>query len=117
MKIEECRFLELGQEIPVACSPSVLALDGEHEIEIRGGDNFTVRLAPDGPVVLDVHRAMQTAWKRDFWRLICQRSVFGSTGCNPFLEFSEIDLQKNQPTHVRGPTSVPGTTLFSPCLR
>jgi len=64
VKIEECRFLEPGQEIPVTCSPSVLALDGEREIDIRGGDDFTVRLAPDGPIVMDVHRSMQAAMKK-----------------------------------------------------
>ena len=64
VKIEECRFLKLGQEIPVTCSPSVLALDGEREIDIRGSEAFSVRLALDGPVVIDVHKAMQAAMKK-----------------------------------------------------
>ena len=64
VKIEECRFLQSGQEVPVNCSPSVLALDGEREIDIRGDDKIAVRLAPDGPVVMDVHRTMRAAMKQ-----------------------------------------------------
>ena len=64
VKIEECRFLQLGQEMPITCSPSVLALDGEREIDIQKGEAFTVRLAPDGPIVMDVHRTMQAAMKK-----------------------------------------------------
>jgi len=64
VKIEACRFLQPGQAIPVTCSPSVLALDGEREIDVRKGDAFSVRLAPDGPLVLDVNKTMRNAMKK-----------------------------------------------------
>jgi len=64
VKIEDCSFLQLGREMPVTCSPSVLALDGEREIDVRGGDAFAVRLAQDGPMVMDVHKTMQAAMKK-----------------------------------------------------
>lgn len=64
VKIEKSRFLQLGQIIPVTCSPSVLALDGEREIDVRGGDAFAVRLAPDGPLVVDVNKTMRAAMKK-----------------------------------------------------
>jgi len=64
VKIEECRSFESGEEIPVTCSPSVLALDGEREIDIRKGERFSLRLNLDGPVVMDAHKAMQSAMKK-----------------------------------------------------
>ncbi len=64
VNIEKSYFLPLGQEIPVTCSPSVLALDGEREIDVGKEDHFTVRVAPDGPVVMDVQKTMQAAMRK-----------------------------------------------------
>jgi hypothetical protein len=39
----------------------VLALDGEREIEIKKGQQASIRLATDGPLVVDVDRIMAFA--------------------------------------------------------
>jgi predicted polyphosphate/ATP-dependent NAD kinase len=41
--------------------PAVLALDGEREIVLYGGDRVTVTLDLDGPWIVDVERALQQA--------------------------------------------------------
>jgi hypothetical protein len=56
--------MEPGQEIPIGLTPSVLALDGEREVEIRAGQRVAVRLAEKGPRVVDMHRTMAAAMKR-----------------------------------------------------
>jgi predicted polyphosphate/ATP-dependent NAD kinase len=53
-----------GEELEIYHTPSVLALDGEREVEVRKGQQAAVRLAPDGPVVVDVARTMAAAMKR-----------------------------------------------------
>ena len=53
-----------GEELEIYHRPSVLALDGEREVEVHKGQQAAVRLAPDGPVVVDVARTMAAAMKR-----------------------------------------------------
>jgi len=52
------KILTVGEQMPVLLAPSVLALDGEREVEIRKGRSAAVRLREDGPVVVDVARTM-----------------------------------------------------------
>lgn len=56
--------MKLGEEVNIRFAPSVLALDGEREIEIRKGQYAAIRLAKEGPVVVDVKRTMTAAMKR-----------------------------------------------------
>jgi predicted polyphosphate/ATP-dependent NAD kinase len=62
--IKSRQVMEPGQEIPIGLTPSVLALDGEREVEIRAGQRVAVRLAEKGPRVVDMHRTMAAAMKR-----------------------------------------------------
>jgi hypothetical protein len=48
-------------------APSVLALDGEREVEIRQGQQATIRLGEAGPTVVDVTRTMKAAMKRNIF--------------------------------------------------
>jgi predicted polyphosphate/ATP-dependent NAD kinase len=61
VSVIECRPLRPDDEIPIAHSHCVLALDGEREIELRPGDAVSVRLNADGPRVVDVRRAVEVA--------------------------------------------------------
>lgn len=54
----------LNEEVGVVVRPSVLALDGEREIEIREDQAAAVRLKKDGPIIVDVHRTMNSAMNR-----------------------------------------------------
>ncbi len=58
------RVMNAGEEAEIATVPSVLALDGEREVEVRRGRNARIRLAEDGPRVVDVNRTMNSAMRR-----------------------------------------------------
>lgn len=62
VSLAETRPLAPGDEV-VIChpAPGVLALDGEREIELRGGATVRVRLNARGPRVVDVRRAIELA--------------------------------------------------------
>ena len=49
-------------------TPCVMALDGERELEIPPGIKAFVRVSLNGPMVIDVKRAMQAAQKRGVFR-------------------------------------------------
>ncbi len=58
------RLLDIGDEEEVHFQPSILALDGEREVEIHRGHRVTIRLSDRGPRVVDVGRALGLAAQR-----------------------------------------------------
>jgi predicted polyphosphate/ATP-dependent NAD kinase len=58
------RIMNVGDEMEIVGEPSVLALDGEREVEVPRGDRASIRLEKDGPLVVDVQRTMNSAMKR-----------------------------------------------------
>ncbi|MBI5014473.1 MAG: NAD(+)/NADH kinase [Deltaproteobacteria bacterium] len=62
--VVSCRVLKLGEEMVVRCLPSVIALDGEREVEVRAGQRAAIRVVEGGPLVVDVKRTMSAAAKR-----------------------------------------------------
>jgi predicted polyphosphate/ATP-dependent NAD kinase len=62
--------MQIGEMIDIRFTPSVLALDGERELEIRQGQQAAIRLGNAGPTVVDVARTMNAAM---------QRNIFDST--------------------------------------
>jgi hypothetical protein len=58
------RVIHFDEEVPIRLAPSVLALDGEREVEIRKGQPAAVRLSRSGPKVVDVTRTMMAAMTR-----------------------------------------------------
>jgi predicted polyphosphate/ATP-dependent NAD kinase len=50
--------------IPISRTPSMIALDGEREINVRSGDTLTVRLNCRGPWVVDIDGVLQEACRR-----------------------------------------------------
>jgi predicted polyphosphate/ATP-dependent NAD kinase len=57
----EHRALKPGDEVTVASTRCVLALDGEREIALRPGEVVAIRLSAGGPRVVDVRRAVEIA--------------------------------------------------------
>ncbi len=55
------RVIEAGEEIEVGSAPCVLGLDGERDFEVRPGRRTTMRVAMEGPRVVDVARTMRAA--------------------------------------------------------
>jgi hypothetical protein len=62
--IRNQRVIRFDEEVPIRLNPSVLALDGEREVEIRKGQPAAVRLSRCGPRVIDVTRTMTAAMSR-----------------------------------------------------
>lgn len=68
VSIEDCHLLDLGEGVEVQHKPSVLALDGEREIEVGRDDHIYTRLTNNGPRVISIERAMAEAAKTGFFR-------------------------------------------------
>jgi predicted polyphosphate/ATP-dependent NAD kinase len=64
VRIRNHRVIHFDEEVPIRLAPSVLALDGEREIEIRKGQPAAVRLGRCGPRVVDVTRTLTAAMTR-----------------------------------------------------
>jgi hypothetical protein len=61
VSIETVQLMAPGEEVAVVFNPCVLALDGEREIEIKREQQAAIRLATDGPLIVDVDRTMDIA--------------------------------------------------------
>jgi predicted polyphosphate/ATP-dependent NAD kinase len=59
--------MQIGEEFKIRLAPSVLALDGEREVEIRRGQQTAIRLGEAGPTVVDVTRTMKAAMQRNIF--------------------------------------------------
>jgi hypothetical protein len=66
--IEEWKILTPGEEVEVLHKPSVIALDGERELTIKGSDQVKVRLQNDGPPVVNIEKTIREAVSRGFFR-------------------------------------------------
>ena len=61
VRVSGYRLLALGDEVEVTCKPSVLALDGEREVEVRAHQDVRIRLSDQGPRVVDLWRTLHEA--------------------------------------------------------
>ncbi|WP_229593124.1 NAD(+)/NADH kinase [Pseudodesulfovibrio sediminis] len=57
-----------GTVFPVSVTPSLIAVDGEREVEIPIGARAGIRLNTDGPMVIDVHKTMDLARQEGLFR-------------------------------------------------
>jgi predicted polyphosphate/ATP-dependent NAD kinase len=64
------RVIETGEEVEVSSAPCVLGLDGERDFEVEEGRRTTMRVAEDGPRVVDVRATMRTASRTGILNLI-----------------------------------------------
>jgi predicted polyphosphate/ATP-dependent NAD kinase len=55
------RILSIGDEVEVTHKPSILALDGEREVEVEPEMQVKVRLTERGPLVVDLSKALREA--------------------------------------------------------
>lgn len=65
--VGEVRPLALGELVVSDVTAGTVALDGERELEFRAPTRVSVRLTGDGPVVIDVQRAMWLAAQRQLF--------------------------------------------------
>jgi predicted polyphosphate/ATP-dependent NAD kinase len=67
VRVAGFRLLEVGEEVAVTLVPSVLALDGEREVEVGRKQRVSVRFSDRGPRVVHVERALQAATERRYF--------------------------------------------------
>jgi hypothetical protein len=59
--ITECRHVSIGEVFTVEPADSVIALDGEREIEVSPESELSITIEPDGPYVVDVGSTIRKA--------------------------------------------------------
>ncbi len=59
--VQNHHIIEPHEEIGISRTPAVLALDGEREHLIPHGGQWTIRLDPEGPRVVDINKTLETA--------------------------------------------------------
>jgi predicted polyphosphate/ATP-dependent NAD kinase len=67
VEIEKFRVLSLGERVEVSEKPSLLALDGEREVEISPDDKVEIELCKDGPRVVKIKEALDEAVRKGFF--------------------------------------------------
>ncbi len=61
VNIHSYRTIRPQTPIPVSFAPSILALDGERELQINRDERWQIELSWDGPRVLDIEKVMEAA--------------------------------------------------------
>jgi predicted polyphosphate/ATP-dependent NAD kinase len=61
VRVKNYRSLEIDEEVAVIEVPSIIALDGEREVEVKEGEEASIKLTFDGPRVVDIKSALREA--------------------------------------------------------
>lgn len=69
VEVKSYRLLEPGEKIPLTASTSIVALDGEREVEVNAADQLELSLSLDGPKVGDIRKILHGAMKKGFFRV------------------------------------------------
>jgi len=67
VEIAEYRVLNLNDRVEVIDKPSILALDGEREVEVRGEDKVEIELSRDGPRVVRIEETLEEAVRQGYF--------------------------------------------------
>jgi hypothetical protein len=59
--------LRIDQPVSIPYAPCMVALDGERNLQLSAWQTASVRLTADGPIVLNIEQALQTAAEREFF--------------------------------------------------
>jgi predicted polyphosphate/ATP-dependent NAD kinase len=85
--VENMKVMAPGEEVDIISKPSVVALDGEREVEIKRDQKATIRLSASGPLVVDVDRAMAFAMHH--------KILAPAYGKNPLAFQNQVDRLNN----------------------
>ena len=64
VSVKEMQIMAVGESVDIDFAPSVVALDGEREVEIKKGQKAAIRLSADGPLVVDVEETLTLAMQK-----------------------------------------------------
>jgi len=101
------RRLAVGDTVEVTHKPSLLALDGEREVEVKAEMQVSIRLSDRGPLVVDVAKALHEAARHHFFAHSANHPVSNRTCLLldsriclvPCTEFMEHKLQPEGEQH------------------
>lgn len=65
--VKEYRLISYNQRIRIEEKPSILTLDGEREFKIGKDDNVEIEISEEGPFIVDVTAALNSAVKAGFF--------------------------------------------------
>jgi predicted polyphosphate/ATP-dependent NAD kinase len=65
--IESYSLIHLNEAVEVKSKPSIIALDGEREIEVRRKDRVSIRLTNKGPYVINIKEVLKEAAQNGFF--------------------------------------------------
>ncbi len=64
VSIGKMQLMTIGESVEICFTPSVVALDGEREVEIKKGQKAAIQLSAHGPLVVDINGTMTVAMTR-----------------------------------------------------
>lgn len=79
VEVKSYRVLELGEKVPLTFSPSIIAFDGEREVEVYSTGRFNLMLGMDGPKVVDIAETLYQAIQKGFFHLRGKKGKKGGT--------------------------------------
>jgi predicted polyphosphate/ATP-dependent NAD kinase len=65
--IKSHHLIHLNEAVEINHKPSVLALDGEREVEVGKKDHISIRLTDKGPHVIDIKESLKEAAQKGFF--------------------------------------------------
>jgi len=65
--IESSGLINMNDAVAIDHKPSILALDGEREVEVGKKDSISIRLTKNGPYVIDIKEALKEAAQNGFF--------------------------------------------------
>ena len=68
VSIESSGLINMNEAVAIDHKPSILALDGEREVEVKKKDHISIRLTKNGPYVIDIKRALKEASQNGFFK-------------------------------------------------
>ena len=67
-EVTSCRLLKPEEKVPLALFPSIIALDGEREVEVNAPEPFDLALSLEGPRVVSIPGALREASEKGVFR-------------------------------------------------
>jgi predicted polyphosphate/ATP-dependent NAD kinase len=69
VEVKNCRLLKPKEKVPLSPFPSIIALDGERELEINAPEPFELVLSLEGPRVVDIPGVLREASEKGLFRI------------------------------------------------
>ena len=68
LEVKSWRVLRPGERVPITLTPSIVALDGEREVEVNAAGQLELALGLDGPRVASIPAILREASAKGFFR-------------------------------------------------